>query len=286
MSDTTNTAEGGAGAVAPADTQQQTTSPAADAPQEQPTPEQQEAERAEQQRQDEEAKRKNRTKEYIDRLKHDAAQARREADEARRELARRQGPTPTQHQPASQDTGPDLSQFSDFPSYQAARDAWVLEQAQRQFSETLEQRAQAAQQQTLISTYQQRADEFAATHDDFDVVVGSMPILPEPLQYAIAANPNGPAVLYHLANNPSDLAQIAALPPHFAEWGIAQVAARLGPAPTSQSAATAPAPKPITNAPPPAPTVGGRAATGPKDPDRMTTDEWLTWRNAQLKQKG
>jgi hypothetical protein len=47
---------------------------------------------------------------------------------------------------------------------------------------------------------------------------------------------------------------------------------------------TAPKPKPVSNAPAPAPRVNGGAAIT-KNPDDMTTEEWVAWRRAQLKAK-
>lgn len=46
-----------------------------------------------------------------------------------------------------------------------------------------------------------------------------------------------------------------------------------------------PKPKPTPLAPPPPPVVKTKAPAA-KDPERMSTDEWLKWRNADLKRKG
>jgi hypothetical protein len=276
MSDNTNTAESGAGAAAPADT----TQPVANAPEQQVelTPEQQEAEQAEQQRQEEEGRKKNRTRDYIERLQRRVA-----------ELEARPAPPQTapSRQPLAPETGPKLEDFGyDINAFQQARDTWVLEQAQTRFHQEAQQRAEQERDQRTWTDYSTRAAEYANEHDDFYAVVGSLPPLPMPLQAAIAAHPNGPAIAYHLGNNLSDLITYASTPPQFADFALQQVAARLGSAPaaTQQTAAPAAPAKPLSKAPPPVPTVGGRAPASP-DPERMTTDQWREWREAQLKAK-
>jgi hypothetical protein len=287
MSDTTNTAPSGADATAPApksDAEASLQTQVTPEAKPEPTDEQKAAEQAEKQRQEEEGKKKNRTREFIDRLRNDAGQARREADELRRELARLQGQgqSPTQHKAQHQgDEGPKLPDYGyNFEAFQAARDAWVLEQAQRQFQQQTEQRAQQAREQETWQTYESKVAEFANDHEDFYEVVGSIPPLPLELQAAIAAHPQGPAIAYHLGNTPSDLLAYANTSPQFAGLALQQLAARLSAAPPPSvpspvvAPPAAPAPtKPISQAPPPPPTVGGRSPTE-TSPEKLTDDEW------------
>jgi hypothetical protein len=174
----------------------------------------------------------------------------------------------------------------DFNAWQQADTEWVERQAERRAAQLYDQRAQQAREQQTWQTYENKVAEFANDHDDFFEVVGSIPPLPLELQAAIAAHPQGPAIAYHLGNTPSDLLAYANTSPQFAGLALQQIAARLDAAPAPQQpAAPAIAPtKPITQAPRPAPTVGGRAPAS-KDPDRMTSDEWREWREAQIKAK-
>jgi hypothetical protein len=64
--------------------------------------------------------------------------------------------------------------------------------------------------------------------------------------------------------------QLASMPAHMRIAHVARLEARL----------SAPKPKPVTNAPAPVPTVGGGAAAS-KDPERMSVDDWMAWRNSQ-----
>jgi hypothetical protein len=286
MSDTTNTAESGAGAVAPATNEapQQGTDQAAT------TPEQQEADKAEAQRQEEEGRKKNRTREYIGKIQADNAELRRRlADLESRSQPRTQPHASPNPQQQTGDRRPTLEDHGyDFNAWQQADTEWVNQQAERRAAQLYDQRATQAREQETWQSYESKAAEFAGEHEDFFEVVGSMPVLPMELQAAIAAHPQGPAIAYHLGNNLSDLLQVAAVPPQLASYAVTQIAARLGAAPAASQHAAAPAVpapnKPITQAPRPAPTVGGRAPAS-VDPERMTTEQWRDWREAQIKAK-
>jgi hypothetical protein len=162
----------------------------------------------------------------------------------------------------------------------------VLQKAEQRFTTTTQQRAEQAREQELWQSYETRAADFAAENEDFLEVVGSMPPLPPQLQAAIASHPHGPAIAYHLGNNPSDLLQFAAVPPQLAGYAVQQFAARLGSAPAAPQPIAAPAApaKPITQAPPPTPTVGGRVAAE-TPPHKLTDDEWFQRRQAAQSRK-
>jgi hypothetical protein len=286
MSDTTNTAESGAGAVAPATndapqvtqgTEQQT----------ELTPEQQEAEKAEKQRQEEEGKKKNRTREYIGRLQS------RVAELESRLHSQVQVPQSNAHRASpNQSQGearPTLADYGyDFNAWQQADTEWINQQAGRQAAQLYNQHAQQARQQETVASYESKIAAFAEQTPDFFEVVGSIDpaFLPSELQAAIMAHPDGPAIAYHLGTNDEALWNLASIRADLLPAAVQRLAARLGAAPaTQQAAAPAIAPtKPITQAPRPAPTVGGRAPVS-KDPDRMTSDEWREWREAQIKAK-
>jgi hypothetical protein len=287
---TENTATSGAGDVVPAATQDPKADAAALRPQAappeptEPTAEQKAAEQEAARQADE--KKRNRTKSYIDRINAERSELQRRVAE----LESRQSPT----QPAAQqqthqqaDAGPSLEQYGyDLNAWTQARDAWVLQQAEQRFTTTTQQRAEQAREQELWQSYETRAADFAAENEDFLEVVGSMPPLPPQLQAAIASHPHGPAIAYHLGNNPSDLLQFAAVPPQLAGYAVQQFAARLGSAPAAPQPIAAPAApaKPITQAPPPTPTVGGRVAAE-TPPHKLTDDEWFQRRQEAQSRK-
>jgi hypothetical protein len=221
-------------------------------------------------------RKKNRTKEYINRVQSERDELRRRVAELE---ARTQPPAQPQRQSQQQaDTGPTLEQFDyNLPAYQQARDQWVIQQAEKGWTEKQQKQAAQQREEATWSTYETRAAEFADANPDFLEVVGSIRYpLTDAAQAAIAMLPNGPAIAYHLGNNDDDAYELARTPPHLAEAAVQRLAARLGaaPPPPVTPAAQAPAqPRPITQAPPPAPTVSGRSPSE-TPPEKMTDDDW------------
>jgi hypothetical protein len=81
-----------------------------------------------------------------------------------------------------------------------------------------------------------------------------------------------PKIADYLGMNQGELARLARLPPHRQGLEFARLETRL----SAQQPAT-------TKAPPPPPSVGARSSSVEKDPDRMSTTEWMKWRDAQLR---
>ena len=82
----------------------------------------------------------------------------------------------------------------------------------------------------------------------------------------------GPQIAGWLARNQSEAARIAKLPPHKAALELLKVSEK----------ATAPKPVKTTAASAPVPTLGGRAAPD-VDAEKMPIDQWMKWRQGQLK---
>lgn len=274
MSDEINTQQGGGEALpaaaapksdAEAALQQQTPDPAAEA-----------AAKAEAEKKaaEDTERKKNRTKEYINRVQSERDELRRRVAELE---ARTQPPAQTARPSQPQaDTGPTLADYNyDLAAYQHARDQWVIQQAQKGWSENQKQQAAQQREQETWTTYENKAAEFADEHPDFLEVVGSIEYpLTDAAQAAIAMHPNGPAIAYHLGNNSDDAYELARTPPHLADAAVRRLAARLDAAQTQPPAAQAPAkPKPISQAPAPVPTVSGRAATQ-VPAEKLTDDDW------------
>jgi hypothetical protein len=284
---TENTATSGAGDLAPATT----TAPKSDAeaalqasnaPATEPTAEEKAAAaQAETERQEGERK-KNRTREYINRINGDNAELRRRLAE----LESRTQPTaqPQQHAHQQQaDDGPTLEQFNyDLATYQRARDQWVIQQAEKGWTEKQKREAAQQREEALWSTYESRTAQFADEHPDFLEVVGSIRYpLTDAVQAAIAAHDKGPMIAYHLGNNDDDAFQLASIHPQLAGAAVERLAARLGAAQTPPPASNPPPvqppaqppTKPISQAPPPVPTVSGRSPTE-TPPEKLTDDQW------------
>lgn len=270
MTDESTTATSGAGADTPAEPKNDIQAAAQEVAQPEVKEEPQQPD--EEAQKQEEERRGNRTKRYIQRLQDEARQLREQLAAVQTRPVERQATQNT-------DRGPQLEDFDyDMSAWSTARDAWVIEQAGKRITEQQKQAEEQRRQQEITTSYAQRADEFAATHEDFDEVVGSIAYpLHASLQAAIQAHPRGPEIAYHLGNNDDDAFQLASVQPQLAAAAVERLAARLSaapaaPQPTALTTQAAPA-KPITQAPPPPPTVGGRAATE-VPPHKLTDDEW------------
>lgn len=238
--------------------------------------EQMEAEKPEVQAKPEEdpelQKKRNRTKEYIAKINAENAEYRRELAEIK---ARLNEVAPKQ---VKKDEAPTLEACDyDFEKFQRETAKWAIaEETKSRQAQSYEQEEQSRTYE-VFATYEQRASDFAESHDDFLEVVNSIRYpLPVETQTAIAAHENGPALAYHLGNNPKDAFEFARTPPHLVDALIEELSSRLQEAPKAPAIVPtlAPAPKPVTKAPPPPQMVGGRSVTEVPE-EKMTDDEWM-----------
>lgn len=222
-----------------------------------------------------EGKKRNKTREYIERLQADA----RRAAELERKVQELESRLPKAPEPKE----PKLEDF-DFNTAEYARAMvrWEHQQIQKQQGEAEAAQAQQRTQQEAITAYQQRAAAFAETVEDFLPVVTSIPreLMPPELEAALLAHERGPELAYALAQDEDALFNLAGLRPELMARAVERYASRMSAAPAApaqpaEPPALAQAPtKPITQAPAPAPRVGGRAATEVPG-DKLTDDEWF-----------
>lgn len=216
---------------------------------------------------------RNRTREYIQRINGENADMRRRLAE----LERAQSSTPNTPQRQSQGA-PTLEQYNyDFTAWNEANREYLIDQAKQGWTKEQKQAETQRQQQETIQRYEQRAAEFADDHPDFVEVVGSIDpqFLTVEVQAAIMGHEMGPQIAYHLANHEDDLWQLASIRADLMPAAVARLASRLGAAPPApvQASAPTPQPKPITQAPPPPPTVAGRSPSE-TPAEKLTDDEW------------
>lgn len=236
-----------------------------------PAPETTQADTAEQP--DEDHKVPKGVQKRIDRLTRERYRLQGELDAMRRQQVQapeRQAPQPTEGAPTPE-------QFQSYEQYLEAKAEWKAEQKvaevlRRQQESTKQQSAQA-ERAKLQQTWETRVDAATDLYDDFEEVALA-PDLPVsgPMAEALQRAEKGADVLYYLGKHRDVAAQIASLDPFSAAIRIGEIAATLA----------RPAPKKTTSAPPPINPVGARATVS-KDPDKMSTDEWLSWRNQQIK---
>lgn len=169
----------------------------------------------------------------------------------------------------------------DEAKYQSA----LIEHVNRQAESVVERRlAEADKQraeQSRMEGFAARQREFAKATPDFEDKVLRDPTLPitVAMRDVILDSPAGPEVAYYLANNRDAAQQIAALPAHLAALEMGRIEGRLA---AQKEAKTRPV---VTKAPPPTPTIDAVEPEVTKDPEQMTADEWLKWREKDLRRK-
>lgn len=75
----------------------------------------------------------------------------------------------------------------------------------------------------------------------------------------------GPEVAYHLATHREELQRIQGMPPLARARELGRIEALIA----------APKPRTVTKAPKPVPVIGGGSSKAAKDPEKMTTEEWM-----------
>jgi hypothetical protein len=242
------------------------------------TPDDEAAKKAEEAKQDEEQKaerKKNRTKQYIERINGENAEMRRKLAE----LEAKPQPAQTRQPTATADGEPTLEEHDfDLAAFQRAHSKWAVQQELAERESKTKEAETSNRQREVLATYTERIAEFADNHPDFPEVVGSIQFpLSDEHQAAIMAHESGPAIAYHLGSNDDDAFWLASIQPHLAAAAVERLASRITAAPTQEQSppqVTEAKPKPISKAPAPTPTVSGRS-TAETPPEKLTDDEWF-----------
>lgn len=213
------------------------------------------------------SRKKNRTREYINRINAELAEWR----TGKRSV---NPPQPSQPSTSQQDGEPTLEQFNFDPvAFQRAHSDWAVQKALKADRETRQQEEQQRRQQDLHVAYSEKALQFADEHPDFLETVGSIPYVSDAVQLAIMGHENGPAIAYHIAQNDDLVLQLASIPPQLAASAIAHIASRMTAAPQAPQTPQAPV-KPVSKAPAPVPTVSGKTPTETPE-EKLTDAQWF-----------
>ena len=222
----------------------------------------------------------------LDELTANWRAAERREEELRRVIAQlAQQQQPPQPQPIAQpqqsvNAKPVLEDFTSYEEFTEALTDWKATQTVQSVLQQREAAEVAArvqrEQAERAQTWQQRASEASTKFADFQMVAlnPELPVSPA-MAEVIQSVENGPDVLYHLGKNPAEAARIAALSPSQAAFALGSLAAALQPPPR-------PTPKPVPQ--PINPLAGGNAAPS-IDPDKLSTEQWLVMRRAELNRK-
>lgn len=168
---------------------------------------------------------------------------------------------------------PRLDQFEDYDKYVVALAKYEIRKEQE--AETSKQKAQAAEQQRRQqeAEFVQKLTDARIKYHDFDYVALD-PTVPysDAMTELVLESEQGADVAYYLGRHKDEALRIAQLDPIKAAREIGKLEVKL----------SLPQPKTVTKAPNPASTVGSKDAPV-KDPSKMSTDEWIEWRNSQLR---
>lgn len=209
-----------------------------------------------------------------------------------RELATRQ-PSQPQAQPAQQQTQatqkPLPAQYQSTEEYLEALADWKSEEKlsawDRKRREEAERTEREQSTRKVFDSFSERQAKAREKFADFDEVAYSPDTPISPLMAEVITRAEmGPEIAYFLGKNPDKGLQISQMTdPHSVALALGRIEAQLA-APQPQPV-TASAPKAApTAAPPPPKTLSGSAPVQ-KNPEDMTTREWVTWRNAQIRKK-
>lgn len=196
--------------------------------------------------------------------------------------------TITRQQPAEQpvDDMPRLADFGyDEDQYRAALHNWHqnkvtgLQDQQRQQQEQQKAYAEAIRQQQVLQEKMQKGVE---KYPDFIQKVndGNLPPFDRvnPLAFRMILESDvGEDMAYYLANRPQEYYRLGQMANNQVQTvrEMTLLEAKLKAAP----------PKQVKIPPKPPSTVASGSSEAIKDPEKMTTEEWLAWRNGQLQAK-
>lgn len=229
---------------------------------------------------EDDAKPKRRTvRDRINELTANWRNTERDRDEWRRlaqQLMETQG-KPKEEAPEPPQPKPSEDQYTDYSQYLEALADWKADQKiKAHLSEAENRRQQEAQQRTQqekVQGFQAKAAEFAKEHPDYHVVAENPNVpISQPMFDAIVESDMGPQIAYHLGQHPEEASRISSM----SDYGAARELGKL-------EAQLSIPPKPKTSqAPDPVDPVGGGSERNAKDPEKMTTAEWMAWRNKQV----
>ena len=185
------------------------------------------------------------------------------------EQSQQAAPAPKEDKPAP--VMPKLEDFDyDQDAYNVSMQNWnshqIAEQVKVGVAEAMEQSGQQTAAQQVDANWQANVAEFSKEHGDFAQVAFAT----EGIYDAIKAHPDGPAIAYHLGQNPEEAARIGNLSP-------SQLPFELGRLELSSKPAVAQ--KQVTNAPDPMSPVGGGQPT--LSTANETMDDFMARRNEE-----
>ncbi len=174
-------------------------------------------------------------------------------------------PLPAQRPPSFLPPRPTLDQFETTTAYEDALFTWRdnVKEIQTQVARQREAHDGA------LRTFNERAKNLRAEHEDFDEVIES-PVFSPVMRITLLNSENGPAVAYHLglSENRTEADRIRRLPLEMQPYELGKLETKL---------LLAKETKKVTQAPPPIKPVGMIGGEIEVDSSKMSTAEWMAW---------
>lgn len=198
----------------------------------------------------------------IDKAIRSQREAERERDRVKQELeAERAGKT-TMTEPKAED-------FATTEEYVKAVTKWEVQEARKSDAQQEHIRRQQEEVQVAMTRFEPQMDAARLKHDDFDDVT-SAPIYGPATQQLLYHSPHGAEIAYYLGTHPQEADKINRMSVVEATRAIVKLEQRF----------EAPSPKKVSAAPEPITPVTGTVSPS-KDPEKMTTAEWMEWEKKQ-----
>lgn len=143
---------------------------------------------------------------------------------------------------------PKRTDFRTDDEYEDALLSWGTKKALAEQEVTDAKRQEQELLQGFLENYNERKEEFASEHEDFEDVIASSKVVIHPaVQMAIYEQENGPATVYYLATHPDYAAKLAGLTPLSAVMEVGRLSERLksGKPGSGAGSEAQPKPKPV-----------------------------------------
>jgi hypothetical protein len=217
----------------------------------------------------------------FDELTREKYDARREA-EYWREMAMRSQPQPepVKAEPVATPE-PDLEDFGyDQAKFKAAWNEWSRATIKAEIAAELKAEREAAKAAEREQRHAERVQKYATQKPDFVSKVNDpyLPVSP-PMAEVIKDSDYGAELLEWIADNREAAQAIYRLPPHVAHKELGKIEDRI------EAAKRRPAVPAVSKAPPPPPTVEAVEPEVDKDPENMAINDWVKWREKQLRKR-
>lgn len=176
---------------------------------------------------------------------------------------------------------PTLDAFDDYDQYNRALVRWEAGRIIAERDHTAQQAQKQTAQQAVFKTHVERMEAAKEKYADLDEVLALAPDCQfnQDAFNAILESDQSADIVYHLSKHAKEAERIAAMPPVKQIMEIARLEDKFKAAPAQPV-------KRVSQAPTPLNPIGGGGDPAPKDPDKMSDEEWLAYERKRVQALG